>query len=83
MKNLTSPRAHSRIRWTTNGEKKNDAKVFGGDVVASVPLVLEFGTFLCKNLGQTLHCRCDQSVRLFDRTAGLLARVLLCSYRSK
>jgi len=49
---------------------QRDAKVFGGDVVAAIPLVFEFGAFLGENLGQTLHGRCDKSVRLLDARRG-------------
>jgi hypothetical protein len=51
---------------------ERDAKVFGGDVVAAIPLVFEFGAFLGENLGQTLHGRRDESVRLLDRTTRLV-----------
>ena len=50
---------------------ERDAKVFGGDVVAASTGSQVWNVPL-QNLGQTLHCRCDQSVRLFDRTAGLV-----------
>ena len=45
---------------------QGDAKVFGRDVVAAVPLLLEFGTFLGEDFGEALHGGGDEAVGLLD-----------------
>jgi hypothetical protein len=51
---------------------KRDPQVLGGDVVPSIPLLLEFRSFLGKNFGQALHCRRYEFICLLDGTAGLI-----------
>ena len=45
---------------------QGDAEILGGNVVAAIPLLLEFGTFLGENFGEALHGAGDQAVGLFD-----------------
>src|SRR5690242_3655010 len=45
---------------------QRNAEVLGGDVVAAIPLLLEFGAFLGKDFGKALHGGGDEAVGLFD-----------------
>jgi hypothetical protein len=51
---------------------QGDAQVFGGDVVATIPLMFEIGALFREDLREALHGRGDQSIRLLNGFARLV-----------
>jgi hypothetical protein len=51
---------------------QGDPEVFGRNVIATVPLLFELGTFFRKNFRQPLHSEGDESIRLLDSSARLV-----------
>ena len=54
-------------------------EIFGRDIVAAIPLTLEFRPFIRKHLRQALHCPCDKTIRLLHRSARLIYKAHLNS----
>ena len=51
---------------------QRDAEVFGGYLIAAIPLFFELGAFLGENFCQAFHRRGDEAVSLLDGWAGLV-----------
>lgn len=54
---------------------QRNAQVFGGDVIAPIPLLLQLRAFFGKNFCQTFHRGRHKPVRLFDSTARFIHKV--------